>query len=468
MLKSINAKLTASFFFILALSLAVYLTLFSKSIQCQTDDLLQRSLPIISNFLSSEFACISHSTPQDTTLRREVVRKRLPALAEKLRAEAVWVITPEGTKILPENASSQHDLFLEKLKTFDRGIFSTRISTLTSTKQALVFPVELWGKPAHVVMIQSALWPPHKILLEFLLPIAGTGLLIGLIILPFIHRTLRPLRELEEQVINFATGDLSQRISYTEDNEVGNLAKTFNILADNLEHMTRLRSELTANISHELRSPLTRIQIAEELATMSCDQGDYAKVRSHLQSIQCEIEEVNEMIEEILRISRIEMNAQIGSVGACDITETIKKIVDKNESIAAKKRLTVRTNYAYDCVITCDYPMVNLAISNLLGNAFKFSPEKSTVVINTMSDSQSVSVTVYNSFYRQLTEKELTKIFEPFTRAEGENIPGTGLGLALVAKVAEEHNGSVVAENRPHGILFRLTLSRSIPEHTAA
>jgi signal transduction histidine kinase len=108
--------------------------------------------------------------------------------------------------------------------------------------------------------------------------------------------------------------------------------------------------------------------------------------------------------------------------------------------------------------------MVNLAISNLMSNALKFSNDKGTIRVTTFSSSRTVSVEIFNSFYRALTSAELISIFEPFSRAEGENVPGTGLGLALVSKVSEQHNGTISAENRAHGILFRITLPRTLAE----
>ncbi|MCG8532855.1 MAG: HAMP domain-containing histidine kinase, partial [Desulfovibrionales bacterium] len=328
-------------------------------------------------------------------------------------------------------------------------------------KQLLVFPIQLWGKQGRFMLVHTPLWPSLQILMDFLVPTAGTGLLIGLIVIPLILRMLRPLKDLEQTVMTFATGDLSQRATPVHNDEIGKLSRTFNMMADNMEQMTRLRHELTANISHELRSPLTRIQMSEELARMSCKGENFEKVLKHLDAINAEVEEMDGLVEEILKFSRLELNAQVGEIGACDVADSIAHLIHKNNPIIERKKLIIHENYSHDCVITCNYPMVNLALSNLISNALKFSSQDGTISISTLSSTRTIIISIFNTYYRTLSKDELVSIFEPFARAEGENIPGTGLGLALVAKVVEQHGGTIGAENRKDGILFRLTLPRS-------
>ncbi len=463
-LKSISAKLTATFLLILALSLAIYVILFSITMHRDAERSIIRSIPMISTLLNTEFACLNVVPhPEGPATSREI-SQILPGLQRTLQAEYLWVITPSGTIITsPDTIIPVHTLF--SAKTLKNNIRLAFFSSLeTDELQVLIFPISLWNGKGKIAIVQQTTWPSHKILIDFLVPTAGTGLLIGLIVLPLISRTLRPLKELEEKVINFATGDLSERVVPVDDNEVGRLSRTFNIMADNLEQMTRFRHELTANISHELRSPLTRIQMSEELAYLSCEQHDYKNVTKHLNSIRGEVAELDGLIEEILKLSKMEINTQIGEIGACDLTDTVQRLLRKSAPIIERKALVVQTTFSHDCVITCNYPMVNLAISNLMSNALKFSNDKGTIRVTTFSSSRTVSVEIFNSFYRALTSAELISIFEPFSRAEGENVPGTGLGLALVSKVSEQHNGTISAENRAHGILFRITLPRTLAE----
>lgn len=464
-LKSISAKLLATFLFILTLSLAFYVILFSITMHRDAERSIQRSIPMISSLLTTELATVAQSSDGETVENTAALTKIMPKLQEILLAEYVWLITPDGSRITGEDTSIP-DHTLSVVKNLDDDVqLAVFRSVYTDQLQALKFSIPFWGKKATVVIAQQPTWPSHKILLDFLIPTAGTGLLIGMIVLPLISRTLRPLKELEAAVINFATGDLSKRAVPVHNDEVGRLSRTFNIMADNLEQMTRFRHELTANISHELRSPLTRIQMSEELAFLSCEQQNYQNVKKHLNAVRTEVAELDGLIEEILRLSKLELNTQIGEVGACDITNTLQRLIRKNAPIIERKKLTVQTEYSHDCVITCNYPMVNLAISNLVSNALKFSPERGLVRIATISDSTTVSIEIFNTFYRNLTYTEQVAIFEPFARAEGENIPGTGLGLALVAKVAEQHEGRVSAHNRVGGLLFRLTLPRVLASH---
>ncbi|MEZ6854619.1 sensor histidine kinase [Halodesulfovibrio aestuarii] len=466
LLKSISAKLTATFLLILALSLATYIILFSVTMHRDAERSILRSLPIISTLLNTKFAALSSIPCRDATETKKEISRILPSIQQTLQAEYLWVVTPTGIIVTdPDKIIPEHTLL--SLKTRNDGIQQAFFnSRKTGELLALIFPISLWNGKGKVVIIQQKTWPSHKILIDFLVPTAGTGLLLGLIVLPLIARTLRPLKELEAKVINFATGDLSERVIPVDDDEIGRLSRTFNSMADNLEQMTRFRHELTANISHELRSPLTRIQMAEELAYISCKQQNYDDAIRHLNSVRSEVAELDELIEEILKLSKIELNAPTGAFGVCNLTNTVQQLIHRSAPIIERKQLTLQTDYSYDCVITCNYPMVNLAISNLIANALKFSPEKGLIRVATVSNPRTVSVEVVNSFYRTLTSSELVGIFEPFARAEGENIPGTGLGLAFVSKIAEQHEGSASAANCADGILFTFTLPRILTSET--
>ncbi|OBQ54533.1 HAMP domain-containing sensor histidine kinase [Halodesulfovibrio spirochaetisodalis] len=465
LLKSISAKLTATFIFILALSLAFYVILFSITMHRDAERSTRRSLPMIVTLLQTEFSSITAPPDVNNAEVTAEIAQRIPKLKKILQADYMWVVRTDGSIIKSKNAViPEHHLTIVK-EMCQKTKLAVFQSLHTEELQALLFPLTMGGKPTTVVIVQHPTWPSHKILLDFLVPTAGTGLLIGLFVLPLIFKTLRPLKELEATVINFATGDLSERAVPVHNDEVGRLSRTFNMMADNLEQMTRFRHELTANISHELRSPLTRIQMSEELAFLSCEQENYSNVKKHLHAVRTEVAELDGLIEEILKLSKLEMNTQIGEIGACDITNTLRRLMRKNAPIIERKHLNVQTDYSHDCVITCNYPMVNLALSNLVSNALKFSPEKGLIRVNTISNPQTVSIEVFNTFYRSFSTTEQVAIFEPFARAEGENIPGTGLGLALVAKVAEQHEGSVTVQNQVGGILFTLTLPRVLASH---
>ena len=276
-LKSIHAKLAAIFLFILALSLAIYIALFSITMNREAERTLSRSLPIIEGLLKAELSCPAFTATNPTPEHRKKVRKVLARLQETLSARHVWILHADSSKVLPEGINTLPGHKVDHASFFTGGITKAYLSAPHQNEAAIVFPVSLWGKEAKFIFVQSNPWPYHRAVLDFFIPTAATGLLIGLIVFPLMRCLLRPLKKLEQQVIDFATGDLKQRATPLHDDEVGRLSRAFNILADNIEQMTRVRHELTANISHELRSPLTRIQMAEELARMGCKQQDIKK-----------------------------------------------------------------------------------------------------------------------------------------------------------------------------------------------
>ena len=117
------------------------------------------------------------------------------------------------------------------------------------------------------------------------------------------------------------------------------------------------------------------------------------------------------------------------------------------------------TNLSFDLPVLADRNAVRTALSNILDNAVKFTPEGGSIIVTTQTQGDCIQIDVTNSFHA-LSAEDLTRIFEPFYRTERAHVAGSGLGLAITRKILERHSGTIEAENAPEGlrILIRLPI----------
>jgi signal transduction histidine kinase len=131
------------------------------------------------------------------------------------------------------------------------------------------------------------------------------------------------------------------------------------------------------------------------------------------------------------------------------------------------KQLQVEVDLPEHLVQDCQKEGFNAIIKNLLENAVKFAEQGGFIRIELAAENAGAVLAVSNS-YRQLSEKEISLLFQPFSRGVGEDVPGTGLGLALVERIAVDHGGGVVVENIEDGVRFAVRLPRPRKDESAS
>jgi signal transduction histidine kinase len=233
-------------------------------------------------------------------------------------------------------------------------------------------------------------------------------------------------------------------------------------MADKLEKMIRGGRELTANISHELRSPLARIRIAEELIQDKWEQGDFKDIDEHLDTIREDIEELDRLITSILTLSKLDLHQGSLKLEPINPADLIEELLARFNPAADRKGLHLVTDLSFDSRILGDQDALRTALSNLVDNAVKFTSHNGTVIVKVLPKDDSVNIKITNSF-EGLSEKDLTKIFEPFYIIDGSGASGSGLGLAITSKIIEQHGGTIVATNSAQGLEIQVQL----PEGTS-
>jgi two-component system phosphate regulon sensor histidine kinase PhoR len=222
-----------------------------------------------------------------------------------------------------------------------------------------------------------------------------------------------------------------------------------------------LRKEFVANVSHELRTPLTLIKgFVETLSDGAL--ADPVKGPEFLRIIGKHVNQLTNLVDDLLEISKLEGRAGLGRRAAVQVGATARKVVELMAPAAEKKgqRLSVE-GAAQTPPIAADPDYIERAITNLVDNAIKYTPEGGTITVTTGAGEDSVVVAVRDSGIG-IPETDLPRIFERFYRVDksrSREMGGTGLGLAIVKHIAQAHGGKVEVESKPgQGSTFRIVL----------
>ncbi len=288
--------------------------------------------------------------------------------------------------------------------------------------------------------------------LAFSLIIAG--IVIALLVLPLAMRISRPIRELHSLGEEWAEGHLEKRARIIGKDEIAGLAAVFNTMAGNLQSMLQQRKEFLALISHELKSPLARMKLALELLL---EKGADSAL---IQNVQADISESEKLVEQLLILSRIEMEVPAANFESTDVNLALQKAIEQMEPLARSAGIEIDYPNAVSRMIrNGDAAQLQRAFANVLENAVKFSSSGSKVDVSAEISTQSVRIRI-GDHGSGLGAEEHEKIFEPFYRSQtAKKKEGSGLGLFIARRIIESHSGKISASsNQPVGTILTIEL----------
>jgi len=306
----------------------------------------------------------------------------------------------------------------------------------------LVLPktIGIWGSPA-----------------TFLGLITVALLVIGSVAWLIASRFGRPIGELQAAVRQLTSGHIEARVPAaisSRRDELGALAADFNSMADQLQSLMDSREQLMQEMSHELRSPLARLQASLALAAHRQKLDDAER-----EQIEREVRSIDQTIGEMLRFSRLDAPAAIAH-RLIRVGKLLRELVDVEEIEAQARGCQLELTSERNLQIIGDPDLLRSGFENILRNAIRYAPSDSCVELTVKKDGTSIVIQISDRG-PGIPEQYLDRIFEPFFRVKNSvaDASGSGLGLAIAQRAFEVHGGSIVATPRDGGgLMFTVTL----------
>jgi len=277
--------------------------------------------------------------------------------------------------------------------------------------------------------------------------IAIALLVSGLISLGLASLLTRPIRRLRSAAQSMAAGNLDVRVGGNGKDEVAELARDFDIMAERLQEMLQSQRRLLSDVSHELRSPLARLRVALELMAQSNDQ------EKALKRIEKEADELERLVSNLLSLARLESGQTTLERKPVDLAVLLRTVVNDAEFEASAKQRHVWLVAEQGIRVDGDPVLLRAAVENVIRNAVRHTREQSTVTVRLSAEGEAASIEVCDHG-EGVPDAELSRMFEAFTRiseARDRHSGGYGLGLSITYQVMAAHGGTVSACNRPEG-----------------
>lgn len=277
-------------------------------------------------------------------------------------------------------------------------------------------------------------------------------------------RTLTgPLRQLSIAARAFGEGDLKARAAVARRDELGEVARAFDEMADRVTELLRAEKELLANVSHELRTPLARIRVALDLAA----EGDAEVARASLADIAGDLDELERLISDVLTAARLDLADGASPAGIPPLRREqvdVAGLLDQSVSRfrAAHPERALHVDMAADLpVVDGDPVLLRRVVDNLLENAHKYTERDEDPVELVARGGEGVSIDVIDRGIG-IAADDLARVFRPFFRADRSRTRktgGLGLGLALAKRIVDAHGGTIALTSVPNeGTRAQVTL----------
>jgi signal transduction histidine kinase len=266
-----------------------------------------------------------------------------------------------------------------------------------------------------------------------------------------------PLRNIARAARNVARGNYRQRVPATGPSEVRDLAANFNRMTEQVQRSQQTLRDFLANISHELKTPLTSIRGFSE-AILDGTIDDHDGIERSARIISGESTRVLRLVEELLDLSRIESGQVPMRLEEFGVDELIHHVTDvfelRSEETGTKLDLALEDSTR----VHGDFERLEQVLNNLMDNAFRYTPSEGSVRVSTSTTAGFVQVTVADNG-KGIPADELPFLFDRFYRAHGSTSKGYGLGLAIARELVRAHGGEIWATSEiGQGTQFHFTL----------
>jgi signal transduction histidine kinase len=293
----------------------------------------------------------------------------------------------------------------------------------------------------------------------FLLPSLISISITGLFAYYLSKKITAPLREMNRVALLIAKGKFDQRVKIKTSDELGELGKTFNYMAQELSGLDQMRKDFVANVSHDLRAPLTSIHGFSRAFL----DGTIPEERKHhfLKLMKEQTERMIKLVNDLLDIAQIEARQLVIQRVNFNLSELVRQVVARMEPEFSKKHVNVEviSEKPQDIQVLADPDRIDQVIVNLIQNALQFSsPDSSVKVFLKKEEQATVSIHDYGP---GISEEDIHSIWERFYKADRARTKkaGTGIGLSIVKHILDLHQTDIQVESEVgRGTTFTFTL----------
>ena len=327
-------------------------------------------------------------------------------------------------------------------------------------------PVVLEGYVSGAVFIQTRAQRIESGLEETLLKIiliaAAVLALSGIVVFLFVRSSLYPLRGMITAAGRIAEGDFSQRVEENRGSqELRKVCQAFNTMTKKLEGVEEGRKEFVANVSHELRSPITSIRgFAEGMADGVIPEEEHPK---YLRLVVDESKRLSALVNDLLALSRLERDDAKPDWSVFDINEILRTAIIRRIPDMEAKKIDIACEPETDpCMVRADRDRIEQVVINLLDNAIKFTGENGKITLDSRVRGKTAEITVSDDGIG-VDPADREKIFDRFFTVDRAHTAGkgTGLGLSICQRIIEMHGQSLRLLDTEKGASFRFTLEYS-------
>jgi signal transduction histidine kinase len=305
------------------------------------------------------------------------------------------------------------------------------------------------GRYRFITVVKPWFEPPN--LLPYfgaiVLVIAGMGSILA-------AHLVGPLRRLRRVVDRFGEGDLTARVGSTRKDEIGELSNAFDEMAGRIETLLAAERQLLQDVSHELRSPLARLDVAVELALTSDDRG------KSIGRIKRDIGRLAVLVNELLQLTRAEGDPSELDREKVRLDDLLHGLVEDCALEAEAKGCRLSLREIEPCSVGGERELLHRAVENIVRNAIRHAPHGTEVDVGLALLEGSATIEV-RDHGPGVPDELLGAIFQPFFRVEGHRSRasgGVGLGLAIARRAVELHQGKIAAQNARPGLIVTIQL----------
>lgn len=375
----------------------------------------------------------------------------------------IYVVSYDGKTMYfkPSGDSTSAQYYADQIETINKALLKKnsdsaylRIKSPDESKDVLAYGAVLTasGKSPMMVYIFSPLWPLSStinILTNQLVYVTFISLLAACLLSFYLSiRITRPIRTITRSAERLGNGEYGILFRGGHYTEINNLADTLTRASIELEKSDMLQKDLIANVSHDLRTPLTMIKsYAEMINDLSGDNPE--KRAQHLKVIIDETDRLNALVGDLLSISRMQSGKMVLERSNFNLTSAIESIVNIYKIMEMEKGYTLNFNCRVNFIVNGDEEKIKQVVANLLTNAIKFAGEDKMVNI-TLKRRGKVVVCRVEDHGKGIAPEELDHVWERYYRASSNMVrpaEGSGLGLSIVKEILTMHKSDFGVES---------------------